>query len=522
MRRFIPFLAVFILACQALTPRAGNEVHSRTISVVRAASRAELLAQDETTPYPPPFTSREQSADLGQTGASTKTSADVSTFTVQYHPDGPLYVGDLVSMEIIAPQGLDLEHSEVRVSVEQASIGELGSAKFGAFGIGGRYQATLSWVWDTQELEPGEYALAIEVKPGVAAWTEEVILLPENRQPLPEPGAHWESVQIDCCVVHYISGTPAARDIAELLEVAEVQSLSASQGLEHAFEEPVQITILPRVLGHGGFASHEIHVSYLDRNYANSNFSQVLQHEMVHILDGRLGGELRPSLFVEGLAVYLTGGHYKREPLLSRAATLLDLGWYLPLEPLADDFYHAQHEVGYLQAGALIQYMVRTWGWQAFSEFYRDIHPHDSGEQSLAIDTALQAHFGLTFEQLERHFVSELQRQHINPDLYDDVRLVVSYYETVRRYQQALDPSAYFLTAWLPEGSEMRERELVADYLRRPTNKENILLESLIIEAGRHLQAGDFGKAERILSIINQALDEYNQVDQNLTLPQGS
>jgi hypothetical protein len=515
-----------MLACQALTPRSGTAVHSRPLSMERAVSRTELLVQDEAYPYPQPprstLTSQDRSSDLDQTGTPAEATAEVSAFTVRYHPDGPLYVGDLVSIEVIAPQGADLEHSEVQVSVEQASIGELGSAKFGAFGIGGRYQATLAWVWDTQELEPGQYTLTIEVKPGVAAWTEEVVLLPENEQPAPEPGAHWESIQIDCCVVHYISGTPAARDITELLSVAEVQSFSASQGLGHEFEEPIQITILPRVLGHGGFASREIHVSYLDRNYANSNFSQVLQHEMVHILDGRLGGELRPSLFVEGLAVYLTGGHYKKEPLLARAAVLLDLGWYLPLEPLADDFYHAQHEVGYLQAGALIQYMVRTWGWEAFSDFYRDIHPHESGEQSKAIDTALQKHFGLTFGQLERRFVNELQQQHINPDLYDDVRLVVSYYETVRRYQQVLDPSAYFLTAWLPDGSEMRERELVADYLRRPSNQENIVLESLIIQAGEQLHKGDFGKAERLLSIINQALDEYNQVDQSQDLPQGS
>jgi len=188
---------------------------------------------------------------------------------------------------------------------------------------------------------------------------------------------------------------------------------------------------------------------------------------------------------------------------------------------LADDFYNAQHEVGYLEAGALIQYMVRTWGWGAFSDFYRDIHPHEGGSQSQAIDAALQAHFGLTFEQLEQRFVNELRSQHINPDLYDEVRLVVSYYETVRRYQQLLDPSAYFLTAWLPEGSEMRKRNLVADYLRRPSTQANITLEEGIILAGAQIQTGDFNEAQKILSIINQTLDEYIPTDQSLSLPQG-
>ena len=518
MRRLIPFLAVFVLACQALTPLSDSAVQSRPSPTERAHSHTESPAPSEVTPNPPPTrslqTRREPQAALRQTG--------VQTFDVRYHPDGPLYIGDLVSIEVIAPPGIDLEHSEVHISVEQASIGELGSAKFGAFGIGGRYQATLSWVWDTQGLDPGPYTLKLEVKPDVASWTEEIVLLPEDGQPAPEPNADWESVQINCCVLHYISGTPAERDISELMEVAELQSLSASQGLRREFEEPIQITILPRVLGHGGFASDEIHVSYLDRNYANSNFAQVLQHEMVHILDSQLGGELRPSIFVEGLAVYLTGGHYKQEPLLSRAAVLQKLGWYIPLEPLADDFYHSQHEVGYLQAGALIQYMVRTWGWEAFSGFYRGIHPHESEQASKAIDTALQAHFGLSFKQLEQRFVNELRSQHINPDLYEDVRLVVSFYETVRRYQQVLDPSAYFLTAWLPEGREMRERDLVADYLRRPSSNENIVLESLIMQAGEQLYKGDFGQAQRLLAIINQALDKYEQVEQSQTLPQGS
>jgi len=491
--------------------------------MARAAARSERLPADESYPYPPPLRSGwDRSSARAQPETPTETSPEVSSFTVRYHPDGPLYVGDQVSIEVIAPEGIDLEHSEVRVSVKETSIGYLSSAKFSAFGIGGRTQATMSWVWDTQELDPGTYTLIFEVIPSVADWTEEVVLLRGNRLPAPEPQAHWESVEIDCCVIYYISGTPAARDITELLEVAEAQSLTASQGLGSEFEEPIEITILPRVLGHGGFASREIHVSYLERNYANSNFSQVLQHEMVHILDSRLGGELRPTLFVEGLAVYLTGGHYKQEPLLARAAVLFDLGWYLPLEPLADDFYNSQHEVGYMQAGALIQYMVRTWGWEAFSDFYRDIQTHESGEQSQAIDTALQKHFDLTFEYLERRFVNELQQQHINPDLSEDVRLMVIYYETVRRYQQVLDPSAYFLTAWLPEGSEMRERELVADYLRRPSARENVTLEAWIILAGTQIQKGDFIQAERTLSTVNRALDRYNQVDHRLALPQGS
>ncbi len=134
--------------------------------------------------------------------------------------------------------------------------------------------------------------------------------------------------------------------------------------------------LLPRLLGHGGFASREIAVSYLDRNYMAGDEATILHHEIIHILDSRLGGDLRPSALVEGLAVYLSGGHFKPEPILPRAAALLPaepgcVAWsagstplppsapaegcgidgYIPLRRLIDNFYFEQHEIGYLEAG---------------------------------------------------------------------------------------------------------------------------------------------------------------------------
>jgi hypothetical protein len=317
-------------------------------------------------------------------------------------------------------------------------------------------------------------------------------------------------------VLHFISGTDAAQDIDALLEIADERAALAVASLGTDFAEPIIITLLPRVLGHGGFASNEIYVSYLDRNYAGNDFGQVLHHEMVHILDSRLGGELRPTILVEGLAVYLTRGHFKQEPLMARAAALLELGWYLPLEPLADNFYNSQHEVGYLEGGALIQYLVNTYGWEAFSNFYRDIHPHPSDKHSAALEDALQAHFGIDLAEMEQNFMAELYRQHLNPDLLEDVRLTVTYYETSRRYQQSLDPSAYFLTAWLPNGEELRERRIVADLLRHPQEPINLELESKLVAADWHLRAGDYVEVERLLEEVNEVLDRSEKQNTNI------
>ncbi|MFQ5616196.1 MAG: hypothetical protein ACE5GO_07030, partial [Anaerolineales bacterium] len=446
-------------------------------------------------------------------------------FTIRYHPDGALYVGDLVSFEIIAPQDVNLDAREVAITVDDTAGSGPGPAGFGRFGIGGRYQATLWWAWDTSGLEAGEHTLTFSItaststalSPGLSAgpdslsWTETVTLLPISDYAFPEPDADWASIEIDCCVVYYITGTETERDLEVLLTLADEQAESAIERIDGEFTEPITVIFLPRLLGHGGFAGSEIYISYLDRNYAGNAPEQVLHHEMVHILDGRLGGNMRPTLFVEGLAVYLTGGHFKQEPLMERAAEVLDLDWYLPLDSLADDFYPAQHEISYLEAAALIEFMIETWGWEAFSDFYRDIHGHPSNLESAAINQALQRHFGLTFAELETQFLEALEALPDDPALEDDVRLTVTFYDTVRRYQQALDTSAYFLTAWLPDGPTMRERGIVADYLRHPAAPENIALETLLVAADENIRAGQYAQAETLLIAANAVLDAYDE-----------
>lgn len=220
-----------------------------------------------------------------------------------------------------------------------------------------------------------------------------------------------------------------------------------------------------------------------------------------------LGGDLRPTIFLEGLAVYVAGGHFKPEPLIPRAAALLSLNWYIPLRPLADLFYPSQHEIGYLEAGALVQYLVETYGWDAFNAFYRDIHPAPSGLQSDAIDLALLSHFGLTLDQLEEDFLAHLQAQPVDLAHIEDVRLSVQFYDTVRRYQQMFDPSAYFQTAWLADESVMRQKNITADYLRRPDGILNKYLENLLVETDIALQSGDYTDTAQRLQALNVMLD---------------
>jgi hypothetical protein len=424
--------------------------------------------------------------------------------TVITHPDGPLYVGDQVSFEVLAPAAT----SDKTGSIEVIFNGqELGSAGFAPYGIGGRSQATLWWAWDTHDLKPGSYTLTFTRLPDNTTWTESFSLHPADQVPSPEPDAHWASTTTVCCNLYYITGTAAERDIATLSREADEQSVAVSAQMGTSLSKRIDIIFMSRVVGHGGFTGIGVYVAYLDDNYIGNYMSILFHHEFVHFYDSGLGGDYLPTMLQEGLAVYLTGGHFKPEPLGPRAAALLNLGWYIPLTTIADDFYNQQHDIAYLEAGALVKYLVETYGWSSFNEFYRTIPAPKSQTVSAVMDTALQDHFGLSFADLETAYRAYLQSQPVTQDVRTDLQLTVVFFDTVHRYQEALDPSAYFLTAWLPDGSVMRQRGIVADFLRHPEGWDNRLLESLLIRSNRELFSGDYINTERTLRWTNWLLN---------------
>lgn len=476
------------------------------------------------TPRPPTLTVIPPSSTSTFTPTSTQTEIPALTasvtplptagsFSVLYHPDDVLYVGDQVSLEVISPSGSSIKDASLQVQVDPPGGPILGPVKFTTWGIQGRDEATLLWVWDTTGQEPGTHTLSFSVLPQGYSWTEQVTLLPFEQMPPSQADAAWASTQTQCCTVFYITNTASERDLSSLTNLIDEQANLSIGKMGSNFTEPITITILPRLLGHGGFASSEISVSYLDRNYAANSWQMVVHHEMIHSIDGHLGGDFRPNIFVEGLAVYMAGGHYKPEPFMPRAAALQEgyLNWYIPLKILTDDFYASQHEIGYLEGASLIEYMVNTYGWEGFSSFYRDIHINQGESQSDAIDKALQSHFSISFVQLEQDFLAALNQEPDTSAWVDDVRFSVIYYDTLRRYQQLLDPSAYFRTAWLMDNQAMRQRSIVADYLRHPHATQNLALETLLITASQQISKSQYSGASETLDIINTVLNAIEQ-----------
>ena len=180
------------------------------------------------------------------------------------------------------------------------------------------------------------------------------------------------------------------------------------------------------------------------------------------------------------------------------------------MRELAGSFYLSQHEVGYIEDAALISYMVTTYGWDSFNGFYRDIQPVTPRSDAAAIDAALQKHLAISLDELEQNFISFLRKQTVDDSTRTDLRLTVAFYDAVRRYEYELDPSAYFLNAWLPDVSIMRQRNIVADFLRHPDSFLNRQIEALLVLGDANLRAAKYPAAEANIRTVNILLDLKN------------
>lgn len=467
-----------------------------------------LLACQRSLPTPLPAST--PSADGNKASHPTQTLAFLPTEApcceVRLHPEEALYVGDLVSFEVIAPTAQPYLNQPLTVTLT-APPTSIGSATFQPYGFDRRPQATLLWAWDTHALSPGEYTLNFAIPNLLQQWRQTVTLLPRSAMPSAQKTAQWQTLSTDCCEIHFITHTAAERDIETIATTVEQTAQALQEKIPLSSTEQIGVVLIPRLIGNGGFANQEINVSYLDRNYSAGNFATILRHEMVHLFDQRANSEGRPSLFVEGIAVFLSGGHYFPEPLLPRAAELVHSGKYIPLQKLSEDFYNEQHEIAYLEAGALVAHLSHRFGWQTVWKTYLAMSLGQDETQAQAIERALQAELGISLQELEADFVSELKATAQNRLYTLDIQTLEVYYETLRAYQQLLDPSAYYRTAWMLDAQQMRQKGIVADYLRHPSRPENLALELLLNEAGRARRSGDYAHADRILGEVSIVLD---------------
>jgi len=155
----------------------------------------------------------------------------------------------------------------------------------------------------------------------------------------------------------------------------------------------------------------------------------------------------------------------------------------------------------------LINYLIKTYGWSHFRAFYSDVTADDAGTAAQAVDANLQKYFGITLAEVESNWLVHLQELTPDRTVDMDLQTTIRYFDVMRRYQQAYDPTAYFLTAWLPYPQALRESGNPADLTRHPQNDVNVTLEVMLQAADADLRAGNYQRANVLLDSVSRVLD---------------
>ena len=440
---------------------------------------------------------------------------------VVLYPVPVIYAGDKVTFQLLphVPESLRVGDVNAAIFVDGAQIA---SGTLDRRNWNGQAEGIFEWAWDTTGLA-GEHQIDIVLDPGdtIQSGDEDTAnnRVTLNRtvevasgQAALDAAATWQTTEIACCFVHVVSDTAAARDLPTLLPLLESAVVQAASRMAIMPSQKLNVYLIDRVVGQGGFAGTDMVVSYVDRRYAGGSVYELLVHEATHILDQQFAPR-RITFLAEGLAVWASGGHYKAEDLHQRVAALYSVGGHVPLAQLIDDFYPVQHEIGYLEAAGFVTYLIDRGGWSRFKEFYSDVSSDDGATLSAAVDANLQAYYGATLAQIESQWLTTLEATPVDPLVIEDLRTTVRYYNVARRYQELYDPTAHFLSAWLPHPTEVRELGNPADLTRRPEEEMNITLEVMLVAADTAARVGDYSRANVILDSVEDILNNGTIID---------
>jgi hypothetical protein len=430
-------------------------------------------------------------------------------------PVPKIYEGDFVTFKIapILPDGVGSNDVRVQILVDNEQIlKEILNWR----SLGGETYGLYEWAWNTTG-QTGQHTITVILDPDdrIQIGDENpnnnqviinVTINPRSDLSAIDANAAWVTASNNCCTLHVVTGTAAYRDLSQLLTTVDAAFLEASNRLTEPFNQKYDVYFIDRVLGQGGYASGAMVISYLDRNYTGGGVYEVLVHEAVHLIDHTFAPN-RITFLAEGVAVWVTGGHYHREDLGRRVAALIELDAYVPLAELIDNFYPAQHEISYLEAGGLITYLVEIYGWDQVRDFYSDTTVYDGTSLSSSVDINFQLYFGKTLAEIEAEWISYVQGLPRDPQETADLQTTIRYYDVMRQYQEKFDTTAYYLSAWLPSPAEVERLGITADLTRHPETATNIALESLLLSAHAALDARDYDRANGLLDSVIRVLD---------------
>ncbi len=200
------------------------------------------------------------------------------------------------------------------------------------------------------------------------------------------------------------------------------------------------------------------------------------------------------------LAVWASGGHYRREPVDEWAAVVAASGQYIPLHDLrTGSFYEFQHETAYLESASFVKFLVERGGLDRFKTLYGQA-THDP-EHDNALVRRL---YGRSYDELDADWLAHLAALTPTPEQAEIWRLKVRSFDLMRRYQTELDPDARILPSspppeWMSDTLEI--------FIGRVNEPRNIILETALIAVQERLYGGDPAGAAALLDDVEAALD---------------
>jgi|GEM_PF-987504 len=309
---------------------------------------------------------------------------------------------------------------------------------------------------------------------------------------------------------HFVPGSAAERDVHRIGVMAEAALARTCEMLEVEFDGKMYIYLVPRIFWQGAatYGDKVQLISYLDRNYTAVETWSYFTHEGTHALaqdlaqaHGRPKEEGGPDgVLIEGLAVWASGGHYRREPLDAWAAAVAASDEYIPLAELrTGPFYDFQHEISYLEAASFVKFLIGQYGLDRLKELYGLA----SGEA--AHDEALvERLYGQGYDHLEAAWLDYLAGLEPAPEEAKTWRLTHRSFDLMRRYETEMDPDARILPSSPPPEWTTDTLKIFLHRLEKPAN---VVLETALIAAQERLYGGDLGGAAGLMDDVEAALD---------------
>ena len=344
---------------------------------------------------------------------------------------------------------------------------------------------------------------------GTLTLSPSLLSLVSARAPEPPPlDFTWSMSETQHFAFYFVPGTAAERDRFQVGTLAEA-SLSEIQSVLNAdFDGQMSIYLVPRVFWQGGatYADKVQLISYLDRNYTDVETWSYFTHEGTHALaqdlvqpKGEDGGG-PDGVLVEGLAMWASDGHYRREPIDAWAAVVSASDAYIPLADLRKGpFYDFQHETSYLEGGSFVKFLVERYGLDKFKELYGQATGKAEDDEAL-----VQRLYGKGYDGLEADWLGYLASLKPTPEQAEAWRLEVRFFDLVRRYETELDPDARILPGDAPPEWTSDTLKI---FLDNAGAQVNVVLETALVAAREKMNNGSFQGAVALLDDIEAALD---------------